>query len=50
MLTSEEIQPFAQLKEVMCGAPILTTPNTKTFIVESDASGNGIDVDLMQVG
>jgi hypothetical protein len=47
--TLEETKAFEQLKEVMCKAPILTTPKfTKTFIVECDASGNGIGVVLMQ--
>jgi hypothetical protein len=49
--TPEATKAYEQLKEVMCKAPFLTTPNfTKTFIVECDASGNGIDVVLMQEG
>jgi hypothetical protein len=49
--TPEETKAFEQFKEVMCKSLVLTTPYfTKVFIVECDASGNGIGVGLMQEG
>eukprot|EP00253_Pinus_taeda_P028229 PITA_28229 len=47
--TPEATKAFENLKEVMCQALVLATPNfTKTFIMECDASRNGIGVVLMQ--
>ena len=49
--TLEATKAFEDLKQVMCITLVLATPDfTKTFIVECDASGNGIDVVLMQEG
>jgi hypothetical protein len=50
-LDQEETKAFEKLKDVMCTTPILATLDfTKTFIVECDALGHGIDVILMQEG
>jgi hypothetical protein len=44
-------QSFQALKEVVCITPILALPDfTKTFVLECDASGRGIEAVLMQDG
>ena len=42
---------FKKLKKAMCKTPFLATPNfTKEFIMQCDASGNGIDEVIKQEG
>lgn len=49
--TLETPKNFKHIKEEMCQASALATPDfTKTFIVECDASGNGICVVLIEEG
>jgi hypothetical protein len=49
--TEEATKAFEKIKEAMCTTPILATLDfTKTFILECDALGHGIDVILMQEG
>ncbi|GKD04446.1 putative mitochondrial protein, partial [Tanacetum coccineum] len=51
VMTEEAQSAFLHLKDAMVNAPVLKLPNfNKEFIVETDASGEGIRVVLQQAG
>lgn len=51
MWTSEHINSFNALKQALCNAPVLALPNfAKQFCIETDASGTGVGVVLLQDG
>ena len=49
--TRKATKVFEHRKEALCQTPVLAIPDfTKTFILQCDASRNGIGVVLMQEG
>ena len=46
---SDQDRAFIEIKERLCGAPLLAVPDfSKTFEIECDVSGTGIGAILMQ--
>ena len=46
---SEQDHAFIEIKERLCGAPLLALPDSsKTFVIECIASGIGIEPVLLQ--
>jgi hypothetical protein len=49
LLVGIQLQSFHDMKDSMCTTPILSLHDfTKTFVLECDALGKGIDTILMQ--
>ena len=51
MWTEIQDQSFSALKQALTSAPVLAMPDfSKPFVIETDVSGTGVGVVLMQQG